>query len=420
MDENDILVTVVPAKGGIVLMSRMMLEWSWRCNMCMGMELSPHKSVPLNETGKGYWPPYEIDTPKHDSDILLAATLMKKWNHYARTQSDRVRCVVVTRDPIDRLRSHHTYTMSDGDYDLRELGLKMKQATSTGDALEIMWNRMARESMIRSHEYLTSALSLGCKQIRFEGFRENFNETVHSIFRAWNINPEVQSDLMDIAVTHDLGRLSQKELNSNHHVNFKVYPPAPGWNTSSGVPPPPPPSEDIPKSLMSKKKSEEKSSGDEFDIAGIQEKTLRTIFTLLDSDQDKLLDVDQLRTAIIAMGIPPAPRLIQDIVRNVPSRFKNKGVDFDTFKAVITDRLRSNPVKMSDIEELFKSFESGHDGVVSDVSLRHIMEVQTTNKTNLTDDEVDEIFEELGIRRKDPINYRDFMNKISSGFVNFA
>ena len=223
MDENDILVTVVPAKGGIVLMSRMMLEWSWRCNMCMGMELSPHKSVPLNETGKGYWPPYEIDTPKHDSDILLAATLMKKWNHYARTQSDRVRCVVVTRDPIDRLRSHHTYAMSDGDYDLRELGLKMKQATSTGDALEIMWNRMARESMIRSHKYLTSALSLGCKQNRFEGFRENFNETVLSIFRAWNINPEVESDLLDIAVTHDLGRLSQKELNSNHHVSTKKF-----------------------------------------------------------------------------------------------------------------------------------------------------------------------------------------------------
>jgi Ca2+-binding EF-hand superfamily protein len=205
---------------------------------------------------------------------------------------------------------------------------------------------------------------------------------------------------------------------------FKVYPPAPGWNSSSGVPPPPPPttSDDVSKSIVSKKSGEEKreKSGEEFDIDGIQEKTLRTIFTLLDSDQDKLLDIDQLRTAIIAMGIPPAPRLIQDIVRNVPPRFKNRGVDFDTFKAVITDRLRSNPVKMSDIEELFKSFESGHDGVVTDVSLRHIMEVETTNKTNLSDEEVDEIFEELGIRRKDPINYRDFMNKISSGFVNFA
>ena len=42
-----------------------------------------------------------------------------------------------------------------------------------------------------------------------------------SIFRAWNINPEVESDLLDIAVTHDLGRLSQKELNSNHRVSTK-------------------------------------------------------------------------------------------------------------------------------------------------------------------------------------------------------
>ena len=186
-------------------------------------ELSPHKSVPLNETGKGYWPPYEIDTPKHDSDILLAATYMKRWNYYARTQSDRVRCIVVTRDPIDRLRSHYTYTMSDGDYDLRKLGLEMKELPSAGDALQVMWNRMARESMIRSHEYLMSALSLGCKQIRFEGFRENFNETVYSILRAWNINPEVQSDLMNIATNHDLGRHSQSDLNSNHHVSTKKF-----------------------------------------------------------------------------------------------------------------------------------------------------------------------------------------------------
>ena len=95
--------------------------------------------------------------------------------------------------------------------------------------------------------------------------------------------------------------------------------------------------------------------------------------------------------------------------------------DFDTFRAVITDRLRSNPVKMSDIEELFASFEDKtHGDIVSDAYLRHIMEVQTTNKTHLSDEEVDEIFGELGIKRKDPINYREFMKKISSGFVNFV
>ena len=148
---------------------------------------------------------------------------MKRWHSYARTQSDRVRCIVVTRDPVDRLRSHYTYTMSDGDYDLRELGQEMKDALSTKSALRIMWNRMGRESMLRSHEYLTSALSSGCEQIRFEGFREDFNNTISSIFRAWNVNPDVKSDLMDIATNHDIGRLSHSELKANHHVSTKKF-----------------------------------------------------------------------------------------------------------------------------------------------------------------------------------------------------
>ena len=120
------------------------------------------------------------------------------------------------------------------------------------------------------------------------------------------------------------------------------------------------------------------------------------------------------------MGIPPAPRLLQDIMNNVPERFEGKGVDFETLKTVVADRLRSNPIDMADIEELFTNFETTHPGTISDVALRHIMEVETTNNTHLSDDEVDDIFDELGIRRKDPIRYREFMKKISSGFINFT
>ena len=46
--------------------------------------------------------------------------------------------------------------------------------------------------------------------------------------------------------------MSEKKHTHIKNINmsdFKVYPPTPGWNTSSGVPPPPPPSEDVPKSL---------------------------------------------------------------------------------------------------------------------------------------------------------------------------
>lgn len=119
------------------------------------------------------------------------------------------------------------------------------------------------------------------------------------------------------------------------------------------------------------------------------------------------------------MGIPPAPRLIEDILKSVPPRFGGKGVDFDTLRDVVGERLRKNPIHMSDIDELFQNFEGSHGGTISDVSMRHIMEVETMNKTNMSDDEVDEIFDELGIKRKDPIRYREFMKKISSGFINF-
>lgn len=78
---------------------------------------------------------------------------------------------------------------------------------------------------------------------------------------------------------------------------------------------------------------------------------------------------------------------------------------------------------MSDINELFKIFESTDgEGKITDVHLRHVMEVETTNKTNLSDDEVDEIFKELGlgINRKQTLDYRQFLKNISSGFINFA
>lgn len=223
----------------------------------------------------------------------------------------------------------------------------------------------------------------------------------------------------------------EEDMNS-----FQAHPPAPGWTRGSQEIPPPPPSETIARVQDRKEDKVErkvspartaiverttKKDGSRFDLAKIQVETLKVIFTLLDSDQDGLLDVKQLSTAIISMGIPPSPKLINDVLNNVPEKQRGLGVDFDTFRTVITDRMRRNPVKMSDIDELFRSFEDKtHEGIVSDSYLRHIMEVKTTQKTHLSDDEVDEIFGELGIMRRDPINYREFMKKMSSGFVNFV
>lgn len=160
----------------------------------------------------------------------------------------------------------------------------------------------------------------------------------------------------------------------------------------------------------------------EFQLDAVHRRTLKTIFTLLDGDdQDKLLNKEQLRIAIISLGIPPSNRLIQEIIDHVPSWASTEGgVDFDTFERVITDRLKCNPVHMADIDELFRVFELPEEkGRIDEGHLRHLMQVKTTNNTNLSEDEVDMIFRELDYKVKQKVDYRLFLQQISSGFVNF-
>ena len=155
-----------------------------------------------------------------------------------------------------------------------------------------------------------------------------------------------------------------------------------------------------------------------FELDEIHLATLQSIFTLLDKDQDKLLTVQEIRLAIVALGIPPSKKLIDEITSSVPS-WTGNGVDFNTFKRVIVDRLKSNPVHLADIDELFGIFESTDGkGIVTPAHLRHVMSVQTSNSTQLSDREVNEIFDELGIKST-PLYYRKFLADISSGFVNF-
>lgn len=156
-----------------------------------------------------------------------------------------------------------------------------------------------------------------------------------------------------------------------------------------------------------------------FELDEIHMKTLQTIFTLLDKDQDKLLTTHEVRLAIVALGIPPSKKLIDEIEGSVPSWAGKGKVDYNTFKRVIIDRLKSNPVHLSDVDELFKKFEkTDGKGVVTPKHLRRIMSITTSNETQLTGTEIDEMFDELSISNA-PLYYRKFLADVSSGFVNF-
>lgn len=149
--------------------------------------------------------------------------------------------------------------------------------------------------------------------------------------------------------------------------------------------------------------------------------TFKSIFALLDSDHDGLLDDAEVEQALVALGVPPVQFLVEEIKSHVPAWVKGK-VDFETFQRVMSMRLQSNPVQMRDIQEVFRIFQDKEfgEGCVTETALRHIMGLKPALAASLTPDEIDEIFSELGIKRRDVIDYRQFMEDISSGFVGFV
>lgn len=149
---------------------------------------------------------------------------MYKWPHYARTQAEpeNIKCAVLTREPLSRLRSMHTYSMSDGDFDLRPLGKRMK-GKPAAEALQIMWDSMGREDIAGTNRLLVEGLEQGCRQIRFEGLKTEFNRTLTSLFDAWGMNKGVYEKLLDHARQHDMTSWDQAKVAESAHVSFSKF-----------------------------------------------------------------------------------------------------------------------------------------------------------------------------------------------------
>ena len=160
--------------------------------------------------------------------------------------------------------------------------------------------------------------------------------------------------------------------------------------------------------------------GTDFDLHPRQVRALNAIFTLLDEDGDGLLNTPQLERAIRACGVPPHPRLLKEIKSHVPSWIR-KGTDFQTFFTVMVSRLRSNPVELSEIDDLMSHFATrgNRAGVVKGKDMRRVLQLKTKERTALRPDQVNAIFADLGIDDTSEVSVKEFVDEVSSGFVRF-
>ena len=70
--------------------------------------------------------------------------------------------------------------------------------------------------------------------------------------------------------------------------------------------------------------------GDEFVLSDCSVQQLARMWRMLDDDTDGLLDPQQLRTMIAAIGIPPTRQLVEGIQQCTPEKWRHVGVDIDT------------------------------------------------------------------------------------------
>jgi Ca2+-binding EF-hand superfamily protein len=134
---------------------------------------------------------------------------------------------------------------------------------------------------------------------------------------------------------------------------------------------------------------------------------------MLDDDTDGLLQPDQLRTMVAAVGIPPTQQLVNGITQCTPEKWRERGVDIDTVRSngrratrSVASKLSTNPhlaqflsccevyltkepLSTEAIEEVFEYFEEDDVQHVLGKHLRHVLQgAFTSHNTQLLSSEV--------------------------------
>lgn len=174
--------------------------------------------------------------------------------------------------------------------------------------------------------------------------------------------------------------------------------------------------------------------------------SLAKMWRMLDDDCDGLLQPEQLRTMIAAVGIPPTKQLVAGVVKCTPERWRHVGVDIDTvrgqggrcrgpaarcmrrsrplrhyapFPAQFLDccetYLDKEPLSIDAIEEVFEFFEED-PGVVSGQALRHVLsETVTSHNTQLLGEEVSDIMDTLGLEFDSSVHVATLARQLAGG-----
>lgn len=122
-----------------------------------------------------------------------------------------------------RLKSLMQYAWEGGEPALWKASAHLKSLRTWKERVNWAWDAFAKGSMINTHEVLLKATSRKeCTKIRFEKFASDYDAAFMDWMRAWDIRDQnAMQTLAQLAVRHDLNRLTPEQRAAHHHVSGK-------------------------------------------------------------------------------------------------------------------------------------------------------------------------------------------------------
>jgi Ca2+-binding EF-hand superfamily protein len=135
------------------------------------------------------------------------------------------------------------------------------------------------------------------------------------------------------------------------------------------------------------------------------------------ADGDGALTDEQVRIGLTTVGIPPTRALLREV------RGDGRGgrVDFSRFVDAVETITTREPIDVKGIREALRRFErdAAPPGELPGHVMRYVLAgIPNVFGTNLTEEDVDEIFRALGLDEESPVDALEFVRALTSGFVH--
>ena len=128
-------------------------------------------------------------------------------------------------------------------------------------------------------------------------------------------------------------------------------------------------------------------------------------FSLFDSDQDGVINKEDIKKSLTGLGYNPTDQEIEEMVTVLDSN-KNGEIDFHEFFAMVSKKM-SGGANDEEIKDTLRVFDKDCNGFISAAELRQAL---ANLGQKLTEEEVDEMIKEVDFDGDGQIDFAEFMS----------